>query len=115
MSVKCPYCNKEVEIDHEDGYGYQEDMIYNQECTNCENTFAYYTYIHFTYDVWKADCLNEGECKWHPTNTYPKFATQMVCPTCGATRMPTDEERKQYDIPTYADFRKEMNSEKNEI
>jgi hypothetical protein len=30
--VKCPYCGTEQEINHDDGYGYDEGKYYEQEC-----------------------------------------------------------------------------------
>ena len=30
--VDCPYCKAEQDINHDDGYGYEEDGMYEQEC-----------------------------------------------------------------------------------
>ena len=45
--VKCPYCDMELEIDHDDGYGYEEDQIHNQECKFCGKAFVYTTSVCF--------------------------------------------------------------------
>lgn len=90
--VECPYCGKPVEINHEDGYGYSEDDIYNQRCLECGKTFSYTTHVSYSYDVNKADCLNGGEHKYKPTVTFPKIFTQMECEACGDRREPTTEE-----------------------
>ena len=31
-AVECPYCGADVEINHDDGYGLEEDLIFKQEC-----------------------------------------------------------------------------------
>ncbi|MDF1685318.1 MAG: hypothetical protein P1U50_00900 [Parvibaculaceae bacterium] len=56
--VRCPYCGEGQEINHDDGYGYDEMAIHQQECFACENTFTFTTQTHFSYDTGKADCLN---------------------------------------------------------
>ena len=48
------------EINHDDGYGYCEDEIYEQICCSCDKTFSYTTSIHFYYSAEKAPCLNHG-------------------------------------------------------
>jgi glutaredoxin len=30
--VQCPYCNADIDIDHDDGYGYEEDKTFMQTC-----------------------------------------------------------------------------------
>jgi len=81
--VECPYCGREVEINHDDGYVYEEGEPHQQECGGCEKTFVYYTSIHFYYDARKADCLNDGEHKWEKTITYPVEFTRLRCSDCG--------------------------------
>lgn len=38
----CPYCGAPVEITHDDGYGLQEDTLYEDECMECEKEFEYW-------------------------------------------------------------------------
>ena len=45
MYIECPYCEKEIEIDHEDGYDYEENEKYQQECPECGKTFIYDTFV----------------------------------------------------------------------
>lgn len=59
--VNCPYCDHPEEINHDDGYGYAESETHNQECSKCEKTFVYATFISFHYEAEKADCLNDGQ------------------------------------------------------
>ncbi len=49
--VTCPYCGVEQEINHDDGYGYDESEDYEQECGDCEKTFNFTTGIIYSYQV----------------------------------------------------------------
>lgn len=93
--VNCPYCDAEVEINHDDGYGYGEDEVFEQECGECEKHFVYTTSISFSYDAKQADCLNDGEHSWKPTATHPREFTKMRCTVCDNTRSCTPEELRQ--------------------
>jgi hypothetical protein len=90
--VECPYCGKKQNIDHEDGYGYKEDELYQQQCEECDNYFTYTTIISFDYYVSKADCLNGGNHVFKSTRHYPVEYTKMRCDMCGEERNPTEEE-----------------------
>ena len=94
--VECPYCGKEQNINHDDGYGYQDDEVHQQCCSYCDNTFVYTTYVRYIYTADKADCLNGGEHNWKPTVTYPKEFTKMRCTVCDEDRELTESEREQY-------------------
>ena len=56
--VECPYCGKGQEICHDDGYGYEDGQTFEQECSDCDNTFAYTTATSFYYEANKCPCLN---------------------------------------------------------
>jgi endogenous inhibitor of DNA gyrase (YacG/DUF329 family) len=90
--VTCPYCDEEVEINHDDGIGYEEDETHNQPCPNCGKYFVYTTSIHFYYEAEKADCLNGSEHTFEQTHTIPKTATRMRCTVCDEERQPTRSE-----------------------
>lgn len=62
--VECPYCGHEQNIDHGDGYGYEEDEIHDQECSECEKSFGFYTHISFSYDPIKVPCFNGADHGW---------------------------------------------------
>jgi hypothetical protein len=49
--VKCPYCEHEQEINHDDGYGYDEDRKHEQACTACRKYFQFQTSISYDYEV----------------------------------------------------------------
>lgn len=53
--VKCPYCNCEQEINHDDGYGYEDGGEFEQECIDCEKEFKFTTSISFNYTVYCQD------------------------------------------------------------
>lgn len=90
--LECPYCGEYQEVNHDDGYGYEEDVIHQQQCRNCDKHFTFTTSIIYYYNAAVADCLNDGEHKWKPTHTFPKEFTMMECQSCGERRKPSDEE-----------------------
>ena len=94
--VECPYCEKWQEINHDDGCGYSEDEIHQQDCSDCYKRFTFQTSIIFHYEAAKAQCLNEGgEHKYEPTNTYPRKASRMRCVDCDKERPCTELEMKK--------------------
>lgn len=58
QDVRCPYCNEWQEINHDDGYGYEENIRHEQECSDCGKVFTFNTYIIFSYEAYMAPCLN---------------------------------------------------------
>jgi len=90
--IECPYCGEEQDIDHDDGKGYGESERHQQQCSKCEKTFIFTTYISFSYTPYKAECLNGGDHEYYPTHTYPTEFTEMECHLCGDRRKPTKEE-----------------------
>ena len=86
--VECPYCGKGQEINHDDGYGYEVDEIYEQGCPDCKKVFAFTTSIHFHYDARKAPCLNDGEHDWKAIIGFPVeyFEGKQRCGYCAEER-----------------------------
>ena len=95
MDLECPYCETELEVCHDDGFGYEEGVKHQMECGNCEKSFVFETSISFYYEPEKADCLNGDEHKWKARRCYPKGFTKMECESCGDRREPTDDEMKE--------------------
>jgi hypothetical protein len=93
--VECPYCEAEQEICHDDGYGYTEGEIYQQECSSCGKVFIFTTSISFNYDAERADCLNGGEHIYKRTITAPRWAARDRCEVCGDEKPIPEEERKR--------------------
>ena len=79
--VECPYCGAGQDICHDDGYGYEEDMLHEQQCPECEKYFTFTTTIIFYYTSQKADCLNGGEHEMidRPSTFYPD---RKLCKNC---------------------------------
>lgn len=92
QDVNCPYCNKELDINHDDGYGYSEDEFHQQDCGHCGMTFVYLTSISVDHAVYKADCLNGSEHEFKLQKVYPERYAKMECVNCGEEREPTREE-----------------------
>ena len=90
--INCPYCDAELDICHDDGFGYEEGVKHEMECDKCNKRFVFETSISFYYEPYKADCLNDGEHDWFATTTIPREWTKMECRGCGEIRKPTDEE-----------------------
>jgi len=70
--VYCPYCGEGQEINHDDGYGYAEDEVYEQGCVECGMRFTFTTSISFYYEPGRAPCLNDGDHKFEPMHIYPQ-------------------------------------------
>lgn len=81
--TECPYCGMGIEINHDDGAGYAEDEMHQQECCKCKKTFVFTTRISFDYWPEKADCLNEGKHDYRKTNTFPPEFARLRCSMCG--------------------------------
>lgn len=91
--IECPYCGEDQEINHDDGAGYAEDELHQQQCGNCDKYFVFTTSIHYYYDASKADCLNGSEHDFQETNTYPKCCTRLKCTMCHEqNKLPRDSE-----------------------
>ncbi len=90
--VECPYCSVGNEINHDDGYGYEEDQRYEQQCHACDKNFTFTTSISYYYEAEKADCLNGSEHRLKMSTTYPPMYSKMNCEDCDYSRKPTPEE-----------------------
>lgn len=97
--MNCPYCNAEQDVNHDDGEGYDEAQNHEHECSECGKNFTFRTVITYRYKSAKADCLNDGNHQWYPSQTYPKHMRRMLCRTCDDFRDPTPEEKAAHGIP----------------
>ena len=96
--LECPYCGAELNIKHDDGFGCEEIINHEMHCYECDKYFVFQTTVIYCYSPSKADCLNDDNHDWKPTHTAPKEYTRMECSMCGERRLPTEEERKTYNI-----------------
>ena len=39
--IDCPYCDAELDICHDDGFGYAEGVKHQMECDKCNKTFVF--------------------------------------------------------------------------
>lgn len=81
--VNCPYCNKEIEICHDDGHGLDEDKTHQDQCPHCEKHFVFTTSISIDHYAEKADCLNGADHQWEPARMYPQVWLYDRCKVCG--------------------------------
>ena len=56
--LNCPYCNAGQDVCHDDGFGYEEGVRHEMQCSECEKYFVFNTSIIFLYEPERADCLN---------------------------------------------------------
>jgi DnaJ-class molecular chaperone len=98
--LECPYCEKDCDVCHDDGFGYEEGVKHQMECPHCEKSFVFETSISFYYEPEKADCLNDGKHDYQLTHTYPKEFSKMRCSMCGGEREMTEDERLKFNIGT---------------
>lgn len=82
--VECPYCEKGQEINHDDGYGYAEGEVFEQQCGDCGMVYTYTTNISFSYDAEKAPCKNGEPHDLQPIRGAPAeyFVGKKRCSVC---------------------------------
>lgn len=90
--LECPYCNADQEVNHDDGFGYEEDQRHEMECSECEKMFVFTTSISCYYEADKADCLNGGQHRLKMSATYPREYSNMYCEDCDYKQKPTADE-----------------------
>lgn len=94
--LECPYCGEWCNVDDNEGPYFEQDIIHEMECHNCQKVFIFYTSISFSYSAQKADCLNDGNHDDKYTHTHPKECTRMMCKICGRKREMTEDERLHF-------------------
>jgi hypothetical protein len=109
MDLECPYCEKELEVCHDDGFGYEEGVKHQMECGHCDKQFVFETSISFYYEPEKADCLNGNEHNYEKTITYPEEFSEMQCTMCDDKREMTEAERIKYKIGTKESYFETLN------
>jgi hypothetical protein len=90
--LECPYCNADLEVCHDDGFGYGAAVPHEMTCCKCDKSFVFFTSISFSYEAEKADCLNGSPHNYELTATYPPKWARMRCADCGHERQPTESE-----------------------
>jgi len=81
--VECPYCGKWQEVCHDDGQGYDEDHLHEQQCSDCDKNFIFTTGIIYVYSSNKADCLNGKDHTLVKRVSIPNYYPDAVfCADC---------------------------------
>ena len=69
--IECPYCEAEIREPEECP---DEDCTYENECQECEKTFAFNVTYSKSFHPFKADCLNGAEHDYQPiVSTAPEL------------------------------------------
>lgn len=88
--LQCPYCGADQEVNHDDGAGYDESKLHEQDCKDCGKTYKSGR-ISFDYTPGKADCLNGAEHRLK-SQVMASHAFANGCKDCDYERQATDEE-----------------------
>jgi hypothetical protein len=82
--IECPYCNQWTELNHDDGYGYEEGETFNDECEHCSRVFVYTSSMTWYFDARQAPCKNAQPHDWQQIIGYPKeaFIGRFRCTFC---------------------------------
>lgn len=75
--IKCPYCGAYQDVDHDDGYGYEEDKEHEQSCGSCDKAFKFTTSITYCYSVY---CENESDHDMY--QALPNEPDFFMCKNC---------------------------------
>lgn len=112
--LECPYCGAWLDICHDDGFGYDENVNHQMECNKCDKSFIFQTSISFHYEPYQADCLNDGNHDFRRTQTFPYEFAKMRCDMCGEEREMTLEERKSFGLQTKEEYFEKLRAKSNE-
>ena len=97
-TIDCPYCGEENEINHDDGFGYEENVNHEMECRHCNKVFMFTTSISYSFEPFATPCLNteEDSHEWKLSMTFPREFSRMVCQHCEKKRQLTPEEKEKF-------------------
>ncbi len=101
----CPYCEKPIEVCHDDGEFYEQDRLHRMECPHCDKTLVFNTTISVDHEAFKADCLNGAAHQYKETQAWPRIARVLRCATC--------EDEKPLPEEVRAEYRKEFEADLN--
>ncbi|WP_346839786.1 hypothetical protein [Microbulbifer sp. SAOS-129_SWC] len=80
--VNCPNCREPQEINHDDGYGYDEDKTHEQECHHCGETFEFTTEISYEYQVFCKDGQHPEGALEAIGSPRPEYGQCWACNRC---------------------------------
>lgn len=90
--LQCPYCNHDIDLRLDDGFGYDEDVKWQYECPSCEKSFYFTTTISISHEAFPAPCIDSGEHNFEMTWTIPRKYSRLRCAVCGSEKAATREE-----------------------
>jgi hypothetical protein len=83
--IFCPYCDCEIDICNNDGFGLDENKTWQQQCLQCKKYFVFHSTLWWSYSPEKADCLNGSPHQMEPYPHYPTYYPDWkLCRVCGA-------------------------------
>lgn len=82
--VDCPYCDSEQDVSNDDGFGYEEDRVYEFECRDCSKYFVFTTSFTINHDAEQAPCLNGEPHNFRQRHGAPVeyFVGRFQCSYC---------------------------------
>ena len=97
--LECPYCEAELEVCHDDGFGYDEDEVHEMQCSECDKNFVFNTHISYNYFSEKADCLNGSPHRFNEwrrlwLNQYDEEVQYRRCKDCDEEERRTIKKEK---------------------
>ena len=100
--VTCPYCEKEFDVDTDDGAHYKDGQAQEEQCPNCEKVMLVTSTCTWYREAEKADCLNGSPHAWSIWSTYwigekgdnvGKYYERRYCEICYEDEWEYHEER----------------------
>jgi Zn ribbon nucleic-acid-binding protein len=89
--VNCPYCSESQEINHDDGYGYEDGGVFEQNCVSCGKEFKFVTSISFTYETL---CNGDHDLEQSPVARFPHLYSCTRCDYFESRRPKDSNEQK---------------------
>ena len=83
--AECPYCGENNEINHDDGFGLEDDQQWEQECKYCGKIFIFQSSTQWYFHAEKAPCLNGEDHNWVKIVGAPReyLIGRQRCSYCG--------------------------------
>ena len=98
--LECPYCGAELDLCHDDFFGYDEDSAHEMQCYECDKNFVFNMHISYDYVPEKADCLNGSThrfiSEWRKLwlNQHDEEVQYRRCKDCGGEEQQTIKKEK---------------------
>ncbi|MBP5369786.1 MAG: hypothetical protein J6Z01_15185 [Bacteroidales bacterium] len=107
QTVTCPYCGEQTSVEIET---IENDYFEQHECGKCHKIINVRVNIMIDFEPEECPCQMVKH-EWVLVPSFPKCTTIWRCKHCGETKPLTDDDRKQYDIPTYKQYMASISNE----